>query len=89
MSRPGSLATPAGAPAATPAAEYHAAVQALGERGRFGIRLGLARTRALLTALGDPQLSVDPRGTLDPLALVMHPTDLLAELGVADGPSAR
>jgi dihydrofolate synthase/folylpolyglutamate synthase len=44
------------------AAEYHAAVAALTERGRFGIRLGLGRTRALLHAIGDPQLAV--RGAL-------------------------
>jgi dihydrofolate synthase/folylpolyglutamate synthase len=41
---------------------YHAALQALAERGRFGIRLGLGRTRALLRELGDPQLAV--RGAL-------------------------
>ena len=41
---------------------YHAAVRALAERGRFGVRLGLARTRALLKVLGDPQLAV--RGAL-------------------------
>jgi dihydrofolate synthase/folylpolyglutamate synthase len=41
---------------------YHAAVRALAERGRFGVRLGLARTRALLKVLGDPQLGV--RGAL-------------------------
>ena len=35
---------------------------ALAERGRFGIRLGLGRTRALLRELGDPQLAV--RGAL-------------------------
>ncbi len=34
---------------------YHDAVRALVERGRFGIRLGLGRTRALLRGLGDPQ----------------------------------
>ena len=44
------------------AAAYAAAVRALTERGRFGIRLGLARTRALLRALGDPQLAL--RGAL-------------------------
>ena len=33
------------------AAAYHDAVRALTDRGRFGIRLGLARTRALLKAL--------------------------------------
>jgi dihydrofolate synthase/folylpolyglutamate synthase len=42
--------------------EYHEAIAALAERGRFGIRLGLGRTRALLRALGDPQLEV--RGAL-------------------------
>ena len=44
------------------AAGYHAALAALADRGRFGIRLGLGRTRALLRELGDPQLSV--RGAL-------------------------
>jgi dihydrofolate synthase/folylpolyglutamate synthase len=42
--------------------EYHAALAALADRGRFGIRLGLGRTRALLRELGDPQLAV--RGAL-------------------------
>jgi dihydrofolate synthase/folylpolyglutamate synthase len=46
----------------TEAAAYHAALAALAERGRFGVRLGLGRTRALLRALGDPQLAV--RGAL-------------------------
>lgn len=41
---------------------YHAAVRSLGERGRFGIRLGLGRTRALLRELGEPQLAF--RGAL-------------------------
>ncbi len=41
---------------------YQEAVAALAARGRFGIRLGLGRTRALLGALGDPQLAV--RGAL-------------------------
>jgi len=41
---------------------YDEAVQALADRGRFGIRLGLGRTRALLRELGDPQLAV--RGAL-------------------------
>ena len=49
-------------PSAAEAAAYHAAVRALTERGRFGIRLGLSRTRALLRALGDPQLQL--RGAL-------------------------
>lgn len=51
-----------GKPADPEAAEYHAAVAALTERGRFGIRLGLGRTRALLHATGDPQLAI--RGAL-------------------------
>jgi len=42
--------------------EYHAALAVLAARGRFGIRLGLGRTRALLRELGDPQLTV--RGAL-------------------------
>ena len=41
---------------------YEAALEALADRGRFGIRLGLGRTRALLRELGDPQRSV--RGAL-------------------------
>ena len=41
---------------------YQAAVRALESRGRFGIRLGLGRTRALLRELGDPQLEF--RGAL-------------------------
>jgi dihydrofolate synthase/folylpolyglutamate synthase len=45
-----------------PAAEYHAAVRALADRGRFGVRLGLGRTRALLRAFDDPQLAL--RGAL-------------------------
>ena len=48
-------------PAAAAGLTYHDAA-ALAERGRFGIRLGLGRTRALLRALGDPHLSV--RGAL-------------------------
>ncbi|MFL5685764.1 MAG: bifunctional folylpolyglutamate synthase/dihydrofolate synthase [Chloroflexota bacterium] len=48
--------------AAAPAIEYHEALAALAARGRFGIRLGLGRTRALLAALGDPQRSI--RGAL-------------------------
>jgi dihydrofolate synthase/folylpolyglutamate synthase len=41
---------------------YAAAVRALEARGRFGIRLGLGRTLALLRELGDPQLAF--RGAL-------------------------
>jgi dihydrofolate synthase/folylpolyglutamate synthase len=41
---------------------YQQAVQALHDRGRFGMRLGLGRTRALLRELGDPHRSV--RGAL-------------------------
>jgi dihydrofolate synthase/folylpolyglutamate synthase len=44
--------------ASSPATDYHAALDALAARGRFGIRLGLGRTRALLAELGDPQLAV-------------------------------
>ncbi len=44
------------------ALDYHEALAALAARGRFGIRMGLGRTRALLRALGDPQLTV--RGAL-------------------------
>jgi dihydrofolate synthase/folylpolyglutamate synthase len=43
-------------------AGYHDALRALAERGRFGIRLGLGRTRALLRELGDPERSI--RGAL-------------------------
>jgi dihydrofolate synthase/folylpolyglutamate synthase len=35
-----------------------AAIEALQSRGRFGIRLGLSRTRALLRELGSPQLAL-------------------------------
>lgn len=48
--------------ASAPPDDYHAALAALADRGRFGIRLGLGRTRALLHALGDPQVAV--RGAL-------------------------
>jgi len=41
---------------------YGEAVGAIGDRGRFGIHLGLGRIRALLHALGDPQLAT--RGAL-------------------------
>ena len=41
---------------------YTDAVAALSARGRFGIHLGLGRTRALLRALGDPQAGI--RGAL-------------------------
>jgi dihydrofolate synthase/folylpolyglutamate synthase len=41
---------------------YHDALDALAERGRFGIHLGLGRTRALLRELGEPQLAI--RGAL-------------------------
>lgn len=37
------------------ASSYPAVLAALQARGRYGIRLGLGRTRALLRALGDPQ----------------------------------
>ena len=35
--------------------DYAGAIAALESRGRFGIRLGLGRTRALLAALGNPE----------------------------------
>ena len=38
-------------------AAYRAAVDGLSLRGRYGIRLGLGRTRGLLRELGQPQLS--------------------------------
>ena len=41
---------------------YEGALRALEARGRFGVRLGLGRTRALLHGLGDPHLAV--RGAL-------------------------
>jgi dihydrofolate synthase/folylpolyglutamate synthase len=41
---------------------YAAALAAIEARGRYGIRLGLGRVRALLRELGDPQLAV--RGAL-------------------------
>jgi dihydrofolate synthase/folylpolyglutamate synthase len=46
----------------TPVLTYDEALRALAERGRFGIRLGLGRTRALLDALGHPELGI--RGAL-------------------------
>jgi dihydrofolate synthase/folylpolyglutamate synthase len=48
--------------ASAAATDYHQALAAIAARGRFGIRLGLGRTRALLAALGDPQREV--RGAL-------------------------
>ncbi|HEX2625482.1 MAG TPA: Mur ligase family protein [Candidatus Limnocylindrales bacterium] len=62
MSPTGSSSPATGTAAGAEAADYHAAVAALTERGRFGIRLGLGRTRALLHAVGDPQLTI--RGAL-------------------------
>jgi dihydrofolate synthase / folylpolyglutamate synthase len=47
---------------ATRGLSYDEALRALAERGRFGIRLGLGRIRALLRELGDPQLEM--RGAL-------------------------
>ena len=41
---------------------YAEALRAIGERGRFGVRLGLARTRAMLGELGDPHRGL--RGVL-------------------------
>jgi dihydrofolate synthase/folylpolyglutamate synthase len=47
---------------ATRGLTYEEALGALAERGRFGVRLGLGRIRALLRELGDPQLGL--RGVL-------------------------
>jgi dihydrofolate synthase/folylpolyglutamate synthase len=47
---------------ATGELSYAAALRAIEDRGRFGIRLGLGRVRALLRAVDDPQLAV--RGAL-------------------------
>ena len=41
---------------------YDGALRALDERGRFGMRLGLGRTRALLRGMGDPHHDI--RGAL-------------------------
>jgi dihydrofolate synthase/folylpolyglutamate synthase len=46
----------------TPALSYADALAALAERGRFGIRLGLERIRALLAELGNPEAGI--RGAL-------------------------
>ena len=54
--------SPAAAPRRAATLNFADAVRALEARGRFGIRLGLGRTRALLRALGDPQLAF--RGAL-------------------------
>ncbi|MDQ3492494.1 MAG: Mur ligase family protein [Chloroflexota bacterium] len=57
-----SRAAPAGgtanAGAAAAADAYLAALAELRARGRFGIKLGLGRTRALLAALGDPHQAI-------------------------------
>ncbi|MGH2464816.1 MAG: bifunctional folylpolyglutamate synthase/dihydrofolate synthase, partial [Candidatus Limnocylindrales bacterium] len=71
---------------------YESALGLLQERGRFGIRLGLGRTRALLRELGDPQL--DFRGALvagtngkgSVLALV---TSVLRAAGVRAGETPK
>ena len=47
---------------ATPVLTYHEALAELSARGRFGIRLGLGRVRALLAELGHPERTV--RGAL-------------------------
>ncbi|MFH0750790.1 MAG: bifunctional folylpolyglutamate synthase/dihydrofolate synthase [Chloroflexota bacterium] len=61
MTSPGTPGLRGGSPPARPTA-YADAVAALQGRGRFGIRLGLGRTRALLRELGNPQLGI--RGAL-------------------------
>ena len=68
MSDPGPrLPPPPAHDARTPALDrdartYAQALEAIEARGRYGIRLGLGRVRALLRALGDPELAV--RGAL-------------------------
>jgi dihydrofolate synthase/folylpolyglutamate synthase len=57
VTAPGARAT--GDPGAS---AYHEALRGLAERGRFGIQLGLGRTRALLHDLGNPERSL--RGAL-------------------------
>ena len=49
-------------PATRDARTYAQALEAIEARGRYGIRLGLGRVRALLRGMGDPQLTV--RGAL-------------------------
>ncbi|HEY4190554.1 MAG TPA: Mur ligase family protein, partial [Candidatus Limnocylindrales bacterium] len=49
-------------PPRAPDLTYAEALAAIEARGRFGIRLGLGRVRALLRTMGDPQLAV--RGAL-------------------------
>jgi dihydrofolate synthase/folylpolyglutamate synthase len=49
-------------PSALDARTYAQALEAIETRGRYGIRLGLGRVRALLRALGDPELAL--RGAL-------------------------
>ncbi len=51
-----------GPPDASGPRTYAQALEAIEMRGRYGIRLGLGRVRALLRALGDPERSV--RGAL-------------------------
>jgi dihydrofolate synthase/folylpolyglutamate synthase len=54
--------TPSGLDRSGATLGYPEALAALGSRGRFGIHLGLSRTRALLAALGHPERSF--RGAL-------------------------
>jgi len=57
------VSTPdAGVSSTAPELSYAAALRAIEDRGRYGIRLGLGRVRALLRAVDDPQLAV--RGAL-------------------------
>jgi dihydrofolate synthase / folylpolyglutamate synthase len=55
VSTPDEAAPPSARAAGSSYAEALAAIEA---RGRFGIHLGLGRVRALLRAMGDPQLAV-------------------------------
>ena len=55
MTGAGDEASPSPGPVGEPASDV---VRALQARGRFGVRLGLARTRALLAAVGSPERQV-------------------------------
>ena len=81
-----------GTDAPTVPASYAEAVAALQARGRFGIRLGLGRTRALLRALGNPELGVRGAlvgGTNGKGSVVALASACLAEAGVRAGDTPK
>ena len=49
------ISVPGSEPTTAADLSYAEAVGAIESRGRYGIRLGLGRVRALLRAVGDPQ----------------------------------